>query len=254
MKIRALIVDDEEYARDIIRSLLAQDTSVELLAECTDGTEAIQQIRQQMPDIVFLDIQMPEVNGFEVIEATQDDHAPQYIFTTAYDSFALKAFEVNAIDYLLKPFDDERFFKALNRAKHKLDQPISEALKTSLLNLIASNKQAKSPYLNRISVKTGSRIQFIPVRNIDWIEADNQYVKIHTGAGYQVHRQSLTELESLLDPTKFMRIHRSTIVNIDRIQSLEPHFRGDSIISLLDGTRLKLAKSRKERLRNHMGW
>jgi two-component system LytT family response regulator len=254
MKIRALIVDDEEYARDIIRSLLAQDSSIELLAECTDGAEAIRHIRQQRPDIVFLDIQMPEVNGFEVIEATQGDHAPHYIFTTAYDSFALKAFEVNAIDYLLKPFDDERFFKALDRAKSKLDQPISDTIKTGLLNLIALNEQAKSTYLTRISVKTGSRIHFIPVGDIDWIEADNQYVKIHTGARHQVHRQSLTELESLLDPSKFMRIHRSTIVNIDRIHSLEPHFRGDSIVSLQDGTRLKLAKSRKEMLRSHMGW
>lgn len=254
MSFTTIVVDDEEYARDIVRSLLAQDPSVHLLAECSNGAEAIEQIAALKPDIVFLDIQMPEVNGFEVIEATRDIHTPHYIFTTAYDSFALKAFEVNAIDYLLKPFDDDRFFNALKKAKDKADTSISEVMKKSLLALIDSGRQETRSYLKRISVRTGGKIHFINVEDIDWIEADNQYVKIHTGARHQVHRQSLSELETLLDPAQFIRIHRSTIVNVDSITSLEPHFRGDFVISLQDHTKLKLAKSRKEALRELMGW
>lgn len=250
----AIVVDDEEYARDIIRSLLAQDDSIKLLAECGNGAEAIERISEYKPDIVFLDIQMPEVNGFEVIEATREKHNPHYIFTTAYDSFALKAFEVNAIDYLLKPFDDDRFFNALHKAKEKVQAPVSGLMKENLLALIDASRQSKRSFLKRISVRTGSRIHFINVEDIDWIEADNQYVKIHTAQKHQVHRQPLSELESLLDPAQFVRIHRSTIVNINRITSLEPHFRGDYVISLQDNTKLKLAKSRKESLRKLMGW
>ncbi|MCE7993049.1 MAG: response regulator transcription factor [Roseivirga sp.] len=254
MNFSAIVVDDEEYARDIVKSLLAQDASIDLLAECSNGAEAIEQIKALKPDMVFLDIQMPEVNGFEVIEATRNTYNPHYIFTTAYDAFALRAFEVNALDYLLKPFDDDRFFDALQKAKNKAEDPISEAMKKSLLALIDSSKKTAQAYIKRISVRTGGRIHFINVEDIDWIEADNQYVKIHTGPKSQVHRQSLSELESLLDPALFIRIHRSTIVNIDRIASLEPHFRGDFVISLKDSTRLKLAKSRKEALRELMGW
>lgn len=254
MTFSAIVVDDEEYARDIVKSLLAQDASINLLAECSNGAEAIEQITALKPDMVFLDIQMPEVNGFEVIEATRDTHNPHYIFTTAYDAFALRAFEVNALDYLLKPFDDDRFFDALEKAKTKAEDPISESMKKSLMALINSNKKTTRAFIKRISVRTGGRIHFINVDDIDWIEADNQYVKIHTGAKPQVHRQSLSELESLLNPDLFIRIHRSTIVNIDRIASLEPHFRGDFVISLKDNTRLKLAKSRKEALRQLMGW
>lgn len=254
MTFSAIVVDDEEYARDIVKSLLAQDASIKLLAECSNGAEAIEQIGALKPDMVFLDIQMPEVNGFEVIEAMRDTHNPHYIFTTAYDAFALRAFEVNALDYLLKPFDDDRFFDALQKAKNKAEAPLSETMRKSLQALIDSSKEATKAFLKRISVRTGGRIHFINVEDIDWIEADNQYVKIHTGAKQQVHRQSLSELESLLDPALFIRIHRSTIVNIDRIASLEPHFRGDFVISLKDNTRLKLAKSRKEALRELMGW
>lgn len=254
MNFSAIVVDDEDYARDIVKSLLAQDPSVNLLAECSNGAEAIEQITKLKPDMVFLDIQMPEVNGFEVIQATRDQHTPHYIFTTAYDAFALKAFEVNAIDYLLKPFDDDRFFAALQKAKDKAEGPISEVMKKNLLALMADNQQISQPFLKRISVRTGGRIHFINVEDINWIEADNQYVKIHTGAKHQVHRQSLSELESLLDPSHFIRIHRSTIVNIDCIASLEPHFRGDFVISLRDSTKLKLAKSRKDALRELMGW
>ncbi len=254
MTFTAIVVDDEEYARDIVKSLLAQDASVHLLAECSNGAEAIEKICELKPDMVFLDIQMPEVNGFEVIQATQEKHTPHYIFTTAYDSFALKAFEVNAIDYLLKPFDDDRFFDALQKVKDKAQTPVSGLMKENLLALIEESRQTRTSFLKRISVRTGSRIHFINVEDIDWIEADNQYVKIHTGPKHQVHRQPLSELESLLDPSQFVRIHRSTIVNVDRITSLEPHFRGDYVISLQDNTKLKLAKSRKETLRQLMGW
>ena len=254
MTYRILIVDDEDYARDIVRSLLAQATDIDLIGECSNGSEAVEAIKSQKPDIVFLDIQMPEVNGFEVIEACSTFHQPHYIFTTAYDEFALKAFEVNAIDYLLKPFDDDRFFQALDRAKEKAALPGSSDLKESIAALVAAHTQSKATYLRRISIKTGGRIHFISAEDIHWIEADNQYVKIHTSTGHHTHRASLNELGGQLDPTSFIRIHRSAIVNIHCIASLEPHFRGDFIVQLTNGTKVKLAKSRKDALRQLMGW
>ena len=253
MTYRTLIVDDEEYARDIVRSLLKTAPDVSLVGECSNGTEAIEAIKSKKPDIVFLDIQMPEVNGFEVIAQANSFHQPQYVFTTAYDEFALKAFEVNAIDYLLKPFDDDRFYQALDRAKNKATQPTAQ-LQESLATLLKAHQNHTANYLKRISVKTGGKIHFISTDDIEWIEADNQYVKIHTANRYHTHRASLTELEGLLDPEIFMRIHRSAIVNIHCITSLEPHFRGDFIVNLQSGTKVKLAHTRKEALRQLMGW
>lgn len=254
MTYRTLIVDDEDYARDIVRSLLKTDPDITLVGECSNGTEAIAAIEAEKPDIVFLDIQMPEVNGFEVIERASGLYQPHYIFTTAYDEFAPKAFEVNAIDYLLKPFDDDRFFQALNRAKEKAAIPASTELKKSIAALLKAHQQNQANYLKRISVKTGGKIHFIAVEDIEWIEADNQYVKIHTANRHHTHRASLTELETTLDPATFMRIHRSAIVNIHSITSLEPHFRGDFMVNLQSGTKVKLAHTRKEALRQLMGW
>lgn len=254
MKLRAIIVDDEDYAREIVKSLLADDSDIAVVAECTNGAEAIVQIKAFKPDLVFLDIQMPEINGFEVIEATRAFHLPHYIFATAYDSFALKAFEVNAIDYLLKPFDDQRFFEALGRAKERIMTPSDHRLTEQLAALLQAKQEHQSTSLKRIPVKTGSKIQFVDTGDIEWIEADNQYVKIHSENRHYLHRQSLTELESLLDPTVFIRIHRSAIVNMRCIESIEPYFRGDYMVNLKSGTRVKLAKSRKEDLRKLMGW
>ena len=254
MTYQVLIVDDEEYAREIVKSLLAEDADFELLGECSNGTEAIEAIAKQKPDLVFLDIQMPELNGFQVIEKVSHAHVPHYIFATAYDAFALKAFEVNAVDYLLKPFDDQRFFESLKRAKVALEKAEKEDWKDKLNLLLQEHQQSTKTYLRRISVKTGGKIIFVPVEDIDWIEADNQYVKIHAGGKAHTHRQSLTDLESVLSPEAFARVHRSAIVNVQRIQSVEPHFKGDSMITLQNGTKVKLAQSRKESLRQLMGW
>lgn len=254
MTYRALIVDDEAYAREIVRSLLAKDSDFELIGSCTNGSEAIEMIGEKRPDIVFLDIQMPGIDGFKVIEQTRAVHTPYYVFATAYDAFALKAFEVNALDYLLKPFDDQRFFETLERAKTALANREKADLKDQLSQLLVHQSQAKKSFLRRISIKTGGRIHFINTEDIDWIEADNQYVKIHCTSKAHTHRQSLTELEGLLDPERFVRVHRSAIVNVNRIQSLEPHFRGDFMITLHNGTKVKLAQSRKENLRQLMGW
>jgi len=254
MKYTALVVDDEEYAREIIKSLLAQDAAFELVGECADGSEAIAAIERYKPDLVFLDIQMPGIDGFSVIEQTKELHTPYYIFATAFDAFALKAFEVNALDYLLKPFDDQRFFESLARAKAALKDQKKSDLKAQLSQLLAEQSKEQKKFLKRISVKTGGKIHFINTETIDWIEADNQYVKIHCQSHSHVHRQSLTDLEKLLDPEVFIRIHRSAMVNVSCIQSVEPHFRGDLMVNLHNGTRIKLAQSRKEALRQLMGW
>ena len=254
MTFKAIIVDDEEYAREIVRSLLQEDDTVEIVASCADGKAAISAIKKHQPDIVFLDIQMPEVNGFEVIAQTREFHTPRYIFTTAYDEFALKAFEVNAIDYLLKPFDDDRFFSALQRAKEKANDQQNQALAQQLQAFIAANKREEQPYLKKLSVRTGGKIHFVSEEQIDWIEADNQYVRIHTSTKVHTHRESLNYLEKHLDPAVFVRIHRSIMVNVNRITSLEPHFKGDFMVILDNGTRLKMAKSRKEALRSVMRW
>lgn len=254
MTYQVLVVDDEEYAREIVKSLLAEDDDFKLMGECSNGTEAIEAIETQKPDLVFLDIQMPELNGFQVIEKVSKAHIPHYIFATAYDAFALKAFEVNAVDYLLKPFDDQRFFEALQRAKNALGKGEKDLWTEKLNLLLQEHRQSQKSYLRRISIKTAGKIIFVSVEEIDWIEADNQYVKIHASGKAHTHRQSLTDLENSLNPEAFVRVHRSAIVNVQRIQSLEPHFKGDFMITLQNGTKVKLAQSRKESLRQLMGW
>ena len=250
----AIIVDDEEYARENIKAIISQDNSIQLVGECKNGQEAIEAIKKYLPDIVFLDIQMPEVNGFEVIEAVKDIEAVHYIFTTAYDEFALKAFEVNAIDYLLKPFDDTRFNRALEKAKGIRSINNSTHLTEKLVQFLNSEQKTLARYLKKIPVKTGGRTVFIDVDEIDWIEADNQYVKIHAWQNTHTHRESLRNLEELLDPTAFFRVHRSAIVNLNRVKSMEPYFKGDYVIHLKNGSKVKLAKTRKEGLKKAMRW
>lgn len=253
MKYSAVIVDDEEYARGIVGALLEKISSIELVASCANGHEAIKAITELRPDIVFLDIQMPEINGFEVIQQTQQQHHPQFIFVTAYDEFALKAFEVNAIDYLLKPFDDVRFFQAVQRAQDNLSHQKQQLDQIEALMEMVQSKTS-SRYLERVGVKVGVRTLFVPTDSIIWVEADNQYVKIHAKDGTHVHRESLTKLEEKLNPEHFARVHRSAIVNLSQIRSVEPHFGGDSILILLNGVKVKLAKSRKGMLRKRLGW
>jgi two-component system LytT family response regulator len=250
--ITALIVDDEPLARTMVRKLLERHHDVEILAECESGVEAIERINLRAPDLVFLDVQMPEVNGFDVIAALNPAHLPHIVFVTAYDRYALKAFEVRALDYLLKPFDEERFGATLARARQQIQSDRAGDLSQRLLDLVSEQKP-RSEYLDRMIIKTGGRVFFLKTDEIDWIEAQGNYVALHTGKQQHLFRATLAGLESQLDPRKFRRIHRSTIVNVDSIRELQPWFRGDYRVVLRSGVELRLSHRFRENLDKNFG-
>lgn len=252
MTIRAVIVDDEPLARRRIRSLLVEAEDVEVIAECANGKEAIQAIEESPPDLLFLDIQMPEVDGFDVLQAIGVGHVPVVIFVTAYDHFALRAFEAHALDYLLKPFDDERFEAALQRACERIRQQQGSDLDRGLRALLEEVRGDRG-YLQRLVVPTGHRRVFIRTEEIDWIEAERNYIRLHVGGRAYLLRENLSRIESALDPATFCRIHRSTIVNIDRIQAVESLFRGEYLVVLHDGTKLTSGRSYRRNLHALMG-
>jgi len=256
-KIRTLIVDDEPVARRTIRNLLAEDPDVEVIDECGGGAEAVESIRRRPPDLLFLDIQMPGMDGFDVLEAVELERISAVIFVTAYDAYALKAFEVHALDYLLKPFTDERFREALARAKSHVELREAKGLAESLRAFLrgrAEGEAAVAPparkggYLTRFMVKAGGRVIFINPRDVDWIEADNYYIKLHVSGKAHLLRLSMKELEERLDPKTFWRTHRSAIINLDRVKELHQHPSGEYVVVLRDGTELKLSRARRERL------
>lgn len=255
MKIRVLIVDDEPLARERVRSLLGALPDAECIGECGDGASAVTAIRKDAPDIVLLDVQMPELDGFGVISQLSGDKIPAIIFVTAYDRFALKAFEVHAVDYLLKPFDQERFVTAMNRAIELVKRQQAGELSQRLTALLADVRPetAKSKFVDRIAVKSSGRVVFVKVDDIDWIEAADNYVNIHVGAENHLHRETMASLEGQLSPEKFMRISRSTIVNMDRIKELQPLFHGEYAVILRNGTKLTLSRSYREKLDQLMG-
>jgi two-component system, LytTR family, response regulator len=248
-RIKAIIVDDEPPARRNLRALLKGVPDVELVKECGNGRDAVSQIRALEPDLVFLDVQMPEMDGFEVLEHLTDQPLPVIIFVTAYDQYALKAFEVSALDYLLKPFDDARFHKALAQARRQIEQRDASELGRKLLALMGAREVGADrppPYLTRLMVKTAGRVIFIRTEEIDWIEAYDNYLRLHVAGRAHLLRQTMNELEAALNPELFARIHRSTIVNLDRVKELRPHFNGEHLVILCDGTELKLSRSRRE--------
>ena len=253
-KIRALIVDDEPLARSNLRVLLKDDPDIGSIKECGSGQEAVRAIAAQSPDLLFLDIQMPEMNGFDVLERIDTNRIPAIVFVTAFDQYALRAFEVHALDYLLKPFDDARFEKALRQAKSQIEQREINELSRKLFALLEDRDkppepdQGKTKHLTRMMIKSASRVFFLKTDEIDWIGADDYYVKLHVGRKTHLLRETMSELETKLDPEKFLRIHRSTIVNVERIKELHPHFNGEWIILLHDGTELKLSRSRREQV------
>ena len=258
--IRALIVDDEPLARSTIRLLLEQDPDIEVIGECINGHEAVAAIRADAPDLVFLDVQMPEMNGFEALAALRRDELPVTIFVTAYDQYALRAFDVHALDYLLKPFDDERFADALERAKLHCRQSVVGDLSQRLIELLESHganegiigseeSREEAKYLDRVVIRAGGRVYFLKAAEIDWIEAADYYVRLHVGQRYHLLRETMRELESKLDPSVFCRIHRSTIVNLERVRELRPGPRGESIVALQSGVELRMSRSRREHLR-----
>lgn len=247
MSIRTIIVDDVELARERVKMLL-DDAEIEIVAECENGRQAIETIQNLRPDLVFLDVQMPEIGGFEVIDVIGPEKMPTVIFVTAYDEFALRAFEVNAIDYLLKPFDEERLKKALARAKREIGKPHAQTDIEENLRRLLREVRTEPRYLRRIPVKTPRGTTLVLTEEIDWIASSRHYLEIHTGRETHLIREKLSNLEMRLDPRNFMRVHRSTIVNLDRIKSLHPLFNGDQLIVLKDGTELNLSRSYNEKL------
>ena len=252
MKIQTLIVDDEPLARDRLQKLLDAEPDVTVLGQCTNGKEAVNVIREKTPDLVFLDVQMPELDGFGVVAELQNEQVPVIIFVTAHDKFALKAFEVHAVDFLLKPFDRERFQTALKRAKERIKQKRPGELDQRLAALIAEIKP-EGITLERLAVKTSGRVLFIKTNDIDWIEAADNYVNLHVGTESHLHRETLTALAERLPTKKFMRISRSTIVNVDRIKELQPLFHGEYAVILRNGTTLTLSRSYRDVLDQLIG-
>jgi two-component system LytT family response regulator len=252
VKIRTLIVDDEPLGRERIRTLLADDPEIEVTGECPDGRQAIADIERHKPDLVFLDVQMPEVDGFAVLDAIAGERMPAIIFVTAYDRYAVQAFEVQALDYLLKSFDRERFQAALQRAKEEIRRSKEGFLNERLAGLL-EDLQTKQKRLTRLVVKSAGRIVFLRVEEIDWVEAADNYVRVHAGRESHLLRETLQSLESRLSPGKFLRIHRSTLVNLDRIRELRPIFHGDYLVRLNDGTELTLSRNYREKLLEPLG-
>lgn len=245
MKTRTIVVDDEPLARDRLLKLLRASPEIEVIGEAADGHDAVALIQREKPDLIFLDVQMPELDGFGVLAALKDDERPATVFVTAYDKFALKAFDVHAVDYLLKPFDRERFQTALRRAldhlaRHRPDE-IHEQL-SALLNEIRPAQTA-----DRIAVKTDGRIVFVRTSDVDWIEAADNYVSLHVGKDSHLLRETMTAVETRM-PRQFLRISRSTIVNTERIKELQPLFHGEYAVILRDGTKLTLSRSHRDKL------
>jgi two-component system, LytTR family, response regulator len=235
--IRTLIVDDEPLARSNLFVLLQQDSEIEILGECGSGIEALAEIRNAKPDLLFLDVQMPEVDGFDVLEMLGADLPPAVVFVTAYDQYALRAFEAGALDYLLKPFDNARFELALSRAKQK----------------ICGGKDRQPRTLERVAIKGAGQVTFVKISEIDWIEAADYYACLHVGSKSHLLRRSMTELEADLDPSVFCRVHRSSIVNLERIQSLQLTEDGEYEVLLQSGARVRLSRRYRKHLQARMG-
>jgi len=249
-KIRALIVDDMPLARKRIKRILSKDGEIEIVGECADGREAVEAVRELKPDLMFLDVQMPETDGFQAMAEIGVENAPVTIFVTAFDNFALKAFEVHALDYLLKPFDVERFKKTVERAKElirtrEIDNPADARLIALLKDLKNEPK-----YLKRLTVKSRGRTVFVPIDEIDYIEAEGNYLSVKTGREAHLIRSAMRQFENRLDPEKFARIHRSTIVNIDRVKEMHPLFNGDQLVIMKNGKELVLSRNYRDRLKD----
>jgi two-component system LytT family response regulator len=249
---RVLIADDEPLGRARIRMLLANEPWVEVVAETADGPTTVAGIEKFKPDLVFLDIQMPGGSGFDVIEAVGAARMPFVIFVTAFDRYALRAFDVHALDYLLKPFDRDRFRDALTRARERIEHRSEADLERKLLALVNDLKPGPQP-LERFVIKSGGRVFFLRARDIEWIEAAGNYVKLHVGPETHVFRETMNAIEAKLDPAMFFRIHRSHIVNIERVRELQPWFNGEYVVFLTSGARLTLSRGYREKLQDRIG-
>lgn len=263
-KIRTLIVDDEPLARKRISNLLRGRAEFEIVGECSHGKQAIQFIQNRTPALVFLDVQMPDLDGFGVLKAIAPLQMPLIIFVTAFDQYALQAFEVHALDYLLKPFDDERFEKSLEWAMDQFRRDKFNELNERLLALLEDYNEGresrlpamrspKHAYPDRLVIKSSGRVFFLKTEAIDWIEAEGYYVRLHVGSKSHLMRETMTRLEVKLDPARFLRIHRSTVVNVERVKELKQHSHGECIVILQNDTPLKLSRHYREGLQRLLG-
>jgi two-component system, LytTR family, response regulator len=249
MKMRVLIVDDEEFARRGIRTRLQKLDDIEIVAECKNGREAIESIRRTSPDLIFLDVQMPGKNGFDVVESIGPDALPHVIFLTAHDKYATRAFDVRALDYLLKPIDDERFHVALSRARESLARVRDYNLGERLTALMQDLRKSAPPDANsRIMVRSGGRVMFVKIAEVDWVEAAGDYVSIHSGKKSWLLRETISSIEKRLAPYGFARIHRSTIVKVERVAEMRALDNGEYLLTLHEGTQLKLSRNYRQAL------
>jgi two-component system LytT family response regulator len=246
MSIRVLIVDDEQLARKRIADLLQQDSDVQIVGQVGNGTEALQLVQQGMPDLIFLDVQMPESDGFELLEAIGSEAMPAVILVTAYDKYALRAFDIQAVDYLLKPFSETRFRQALERAKEQISNTRQSVHPESRVPQNGSTNGKK--YSSRLVIKSGGKVLFIRTGEIDYVEAAGNYLSIVVGKESHLIRDTMQNFETRLDPEHFIRIHRSTFVNIDRVRELQPLFGGEYAVMLRDGRQLTLSRTYRTRL------
>jgi two-component system LytT family response regulator len=269
--IRTAIVDDEPDARDGIRDLLLRDADILVVGEGRTGREAAELIREARPELMFLDVHMPELDGFGALAAADDNPMPVVVFVTAHDEYALRAFEVQALDYLLKPFSDERFAEALHRAKEQVRQRRIGEVGHQLAELLSADAAVPSPeapyagdrgaessadqrYVDRMIVRTARGSIVVRTDDIDWIQADDYYAKLHVNGRNYLIRETMRHLEDRLDPRRFVRVHRSAIVNIDQVQTLEPYFRGAHVLTLKDGTQVTMSRSRRANFEKVVGW
>ncbi len=246
-RIRAMIVDDEPLAREGLRRLLDEDGDFECVAECGDGQAAVQAVREFLPDLLFLDVQMPEMNGFDVLRSLEEPVLPLVVFVTAFEEHAIHAFEVHALDYLLKPLDTQRFREAVQRARAELQQQGKQAAIGRILTMLGTLRPSHQT-TDRIMLKSGGKITFLPVEEIEWVEAQGDYVCLHTPGKKHLLREKISALEEQLSPERFLRIHRSTIVNVNRVKEMQPLYHGDYAVLLYDGTRLTLSRSFRDRV------
>jgi two-component system, LytTR family, response regulator len=257
--ITTLVVDDEREAREGLLDLLRPDAEISVVGEAGTGKEAVAAIEAIRPELVFLDVQMPQLDGFGVLDALPAEQVPVVVFVTAYDQYAIRAFQAHAQGYLLKPFADERFAQALAHAKVQVQQRRLERLGREFTAAVlgktaVASEPSAGGHSDRLPVRTGQTVSFIRTVEIDWIEARNYCAKLHVGGREYVMRETMTRLAARLDPTRFVRIHRSTIINLDRLQSLEPYFHGSYMVRLQNGTRLLLSRSRRPAFERAVGY
>ncbi len=252
--IKTIIIDDEPLAQRRLKGLLEPYADIQIVAECGEATEALAAINENQPDLLFLDVRLPGKNGLELLKDVAVERFPVVVFVTAFDEYAVKAFEVNALDYLLKPFDEERFETALQRARGQIERERGGDMSRAVLALLSQQKNNQPKYFQRLKVKTGEGYIFLKTEEINWIEAEANYVRVHAGKRSFLLRGAIGNVETMLDSQQFVRIHRSAIVNVDSIREMHPWFQhGEYSLSLTDGTRLTISRGYRDRLMKLVG-